>query len=158
VTHEGPGCEPDWLARAVAKAEKHGVTALLAECTSRFIRHTHFSTRHGRWRAKLQAGTRELDDLRWWTKGYRLVTVLDPNATPEEETSYQTRRQAEHKRGGGDRVTGYKKRRRNDLQPLVLSLRRRVRHNGKRKSYLAIAQATGVPQETVRRWCLDAKT
>lgn len=142
---EGPGSDPWWLARAVAKARQHGATALLAEVTSRFIRHPEYSPTI-RWKRELQPSQQELDDLRWWTKGFRLVTHLHPDATPNEERAYQTRRQAIHKRGGGDRKPGYKKRRRERLLAKVITLRRQ------RKTYEEIEKATGIPRTTVCRW------
>ena len=143
VQRVGEGDDPFWLARAAELAERHGAK-LLAETTSRFMRHLNH---HSREWPSAQARDIDLRWLRFVTKGVVLVTVLHPDASWKEERAYQTRRgQRQKANRGGRRTPGYKTRRKKKMLPVVLRL-----HAGG-KSYAVIEQETGVPKTTVGRW------
>lgn len=138
------GWDPFWLAHAAAIAKQHGAV-LLAECTNRFIRHFSYDPTV-KWKARLQASDFELQDLAWWADGVPLVTHLYPDASPNEERAYQTRRRAAHKRGGRPSKPGYKKRIRLRLRKHAVQMR----HDG--KSLNQIARALNQPRSTVQDW------
>jgi len=146
IRHVGSGRNPYWLAKAVVIAKEHGAK-LVAESTSRFIRHPGYHSVQN-WTA--QARDVDLEDLRWWTKGMTLVTLLNPDASPADERSYQSKRgqRAKGRKGGRPKQNeaGYKKQRRISNLPKVywmnvcgLSIRR-------------IATMLQVPTMTVHGW------
>lgn len=144
VAFEGSGRDPYWIARATEIAKQHGAV-LLAECTNRLIRHFDFNPTVKR-KARLQASDFELRDLEWWADGVPLVTHLDPDALPNEERAYQTRRRAAHKRGGRPSKPGYKKRIRLRLRKHAVQMR----HDN--SSLNQIARALNLPRSTVQDW------
>lgn len=149
VAFEGSGRDPYWIARAAAIAKQQGAV-LLAECTNRFTRHFSFDPTV-KWKAKLQASDFELSDLAWWADGVPLVTHLAPDAAPNEERAYQTRRRAAHKRGGRPGTPGYKKRARLRLRKQAMQMRR----NG--ESLSQIARSLNRPRSTVQDWTRGVK-
>ena len=132
--------------RAAAYAAKHDAV-LVFESTDRAIRHPDY---HSRANPNAQARDVDLEELRQWTDGVPLFTLLPPNATSGEVRAYQTKRgQATKGRKGGrprKNPPGYKKQRRQKLLRRVLKLRR----NG--ASYRKIARECGVPTTTLHAW------
>jgi hypothetical protein len=146
VTHVGPGWDPEWLVRPTAIAKRHGA-ALVAEAVSRMVRsHAYHSVNN----PEAQANEFELQELRRYTYGVELLTLLDPDATPGEERAYQTKRgQKMSGRVGGrppKKPAGYKKER-------YLQNRVKVRWcvvagiKGRR-----LARFLNVPDATARAW------
>jgi DNA invertase Pin-like site-specific DNA recombinase len=146
ATHVGPGWDTDWLLRAAEAARRYGAK-LLAESTSRLIRHPCYNSKS--W-PTAQARDSDLYDLRWATEGVTVVTVVSPDATPSEERSHYTKRGQQEKSRKGGRPTktkpGDKKRRRLELLPLVLRLRERGATLGD------IVARTKLPKSTIARW------
>jgi DNA invertase Pin-like site-specific DNA recombinase len=135
------------LCEAVQYARKHGAK-LVAESTDRFIRHPRY---HSVCRPDAQARDVELDDLASWTQGVELVTFLNPETSPSEVRSYQSKRgQAEKQHRGGRpkmKHPGYKRRRR--AEQLAEALQLRDQGNSIRE----IASQIGVPKSTIGYWC-----
>lgn len=146
VEHEGAGCDPYWLAKATEMAKTHGAK-LVAESTCRFIRHPAYHSKDN-WTA--QARDLDLQELWFWTEGVTLVTLIDPDASPEQEKAIQTHRgQCASGRKGGrpkQQQPGYKKRQRLAMLPRVL----RLREFG--ATFGEIARKTGLPRSTVQDW------
>ncbi|MBA3481315.1 MAG: helix-turn-helix domain-containing protein [Pirellulales bacterium] len=145
VTHVGSGIDPSWLADAAVLAERLGAT-LVAETTDRFIR----SSRYSKVVQDAQATEADLGQLRLFTYGVPLATLLHPAASPAQVRSYQRKRgqRATGRRGGRPVVPtpGYKKLRRERRWAVVARLHRRG------LSLRSIADWTDVPEATVRRW------
>lgn len=141
------GAEPSWLT-ATANIAKELGASLLAEAPNRFIRHPACQAI-----PNLQARTSELEDLKFYTLGVRLVTVVPPNASSTDERSYATKRgqAAKGKRGGRPRQKspGYKKRVREQLKPRALLLRA---EDPVIWSIRAIAVELNVSPSTVADW------
>ena len=113
------GIDPSWVFDAVQIAEKYQAV-LVAESTSRFIRHPGF---HSKEEPDLQPRKSDLEKLRDWTSGISLFTALNPDASPEEEKSFQTNRGLEFnsKRGGRPRKKNPLRRARKEAYlPIVL--------------------------------------
>jgi hypothetical protein len=148
VKHEGSGCELFRLTKAAQIAAKYGAK-LVAESTDRFIRHPGY---HSKEYPDLQARDVDLKELPLWTDGVKLVTILDPEATPAEVRSYQSKRgqKLKNNRGGRPRVNkpDYKKRRRFEKLSRVI----RLWECG--TSYRKIEELTGVPKSTAKDWIL----
>ncbi len=155
VRHVGSGWDGPWLIKAVARARMCGAV-LLAESTDRFIRPLDY---HSKRNPDAQATEEDLRCLRCWTKGVRLLTVLDPDASPREVRSWQRKRgqSAKGRKGGRPRsqpppeqtpakYPGYKKDRREAKLPAVLQRRARG------ESLRQIAEAEEVPVATVEEW------
>jgi len=140
------GVDPFWLGKAVALAKKTG-TIILAESTDRFIRHPSY---HSKNEPDWQARHIDLDRLRYVADGVELMTFLDPEATPGEVRSHQTRRGQQLKGRVGGRPkkqeAGYKKRRREELLPEVRELRKQG------KSQRQISREINVAQSTIHGW------
>jgi DNA invertase Pin-like site-specific DNA recombinase len=142
--HLGSGWDRGWLCLAADKAKEQGAT-LLAESTDRFARHPAY---HSSECPNVRARTSELDDLRWWTLGVELATVLHPDTPASEVRSYQ-RRRGQHEKGsfgGRPGLPGYKKRRRQKKLPEVLELNKRG------ASLRTIVAETGLAKSTVADW------
>lgn len=147
VQHTGPGHDPsDWLCVAAMLAERHEAK-LLAETTNRFIRHPGYHS--VRW-PEAQAREHDLLQLRRWTEGVTLVTVLAPDADWKQERSYHTRRGQRQKghTGGRPRKSrrGEKKQRRLEALPKVKWMKWVGMSNRK------IGKCLGTDESNVRRW------
>jgi hypothetical protein len=131
------------LRRQALKAKRRG-EILLAYDLSRFLRHPSFVFNA---RPDLRPRLRDLEELRDWTEGCRLMTVLHPNAPL---SVLQSKRSKGHK--WIDRREGWVKRRRERLQTLVRALR-------KKRSLREIQQelrdfyGENLSPETIRQWC-----
>lgn len=146
VHHEGSGWVGGWLLELRPRAIQRGAM-LLAETPSRFVRHLDY---HSKRRPKAQATEDDLRCLAAWTRGLSLLTVVDPDLSPEEERSFQTKRGQEAKGKKGGRPVkakpGDKKQRRAELLPRVLELHQ---HG---MSVREIVAETGVAKSTVHEW------
>jgi hypothetical protein len=95
--HVGPGWDVSSIAAAAAMARKHNAK-ILAESTDRFIRNPLYS-KHRQW---LRPRTVDLQELRFWTEGIVLATILPPDASSSDVRSSQCKRgQAAKGRKGG---------------------------------------------------------
>jgi DNA invertase Pin-like site-specific DNA recombinase len=115
------GTDPSWILNAVLNSMKEKVF-LVAESTSRFVRHPAF---HSQEAPDLQARRSDLEDLREWSLDVPLFTALDPDASPEEEKSFQTNRgiTSKGKKGGRPRKKNRScKARREAYLPIVMEL------------------------------------
>jgi DNA invertase Pin-like site-specific DNA recombinase len=142
--HVGSGWDRGWLCLAADKAKEHGAT-LLAESTDRFARHPIY---HSSKCPNVRARTSDLDDLRWWTIGVPLATVIHPDAAASEVRSYQ-RRRGQHEKssfGGRPGLPGYKKRLRQKKLPKVLELKERG------ASLRKIVAKTRLAKSTIADW------
>jgi hypothetical protein len=146
------GTDPFWLWKAAQQAKRVGATVLLAETTDRFIRHPSF---HSVLRPNYQATDEQLKELVEATQGMRLITHLDPDASPSEVRSYQRKRGQRFKRNKGgrpkNRTAGYMTRRWEDLHRKVEWL---AKHDW---SVRRIAAKVKVPKSTVDEWIRKAK-
>jgi hypothetical protein len=141
------GADSSWLANAVAMAKAHGAK-LVAESTDRFKRHRDY---HSVDYPDLQATEDDLWNLRYMTEGVPLITLLDPDATPGDVRSYQSKRgQAAKGRRGGRPAkkrtryqTGQREVCRSKLYWLCIVLG---------MEYRAVARLLNVPEANVRRW------
>jgi hypothetical protein len=144
--HVGSGQDPVWLGNAADEALENGAK-IVVECVNRAIRHPAY---HSKKNFTSQAQTIDLEDMKFWTKGLELVSILAPDATPQEERSYQTRRgQAESGNKGG--------RPRKQTRRLwqVATKRLAIDLHLQGTSYRKIAAETGVPVSTMQRWFAD---
>jgi hypothetical protein len=141
VQHVGSGVDACWLARAVALAAAHGGAKLLAETTPRFVRPPQYD------RDCQDAQAREMDlmFLRYCTEGNTLVSDLHPDAMPAAVRAYE-RRRGQHAKGNRGGRPKRLKRRRAELRPRALEMRRQGLSLGQ------IAAALEVPRATVQRW------
>lgn len=147
VAHAGRIANADTaLFRAAHIAARHGAV-LLAESTSRFIRHPRY---HPKLRPNLMPTGVGLRELRWVCGDVPLVTLLAPDATWREERSHQSKRGQRRKGKLGGRPTkkrpGYKKAFRLHSMPKV----RWMKYVG--MSNRAIARGLGTDERNVRRW------
>jgi hypothetical protein len=119
IRHVGSGWDTAWLAEAADIARRRGAK-LVAESLSRFIRSPDD---HSKKKPQARPSWQDLDQLRLATVGVELVTLLDPDATPGEERSYQTSRGQSQKGNRGGRPPakrpGAKKARRKQLLRFV---------------------------------------
>lgn len=134
------------LYRAANLAAQHGAV-LLAESTSRFIRHPRY---HPKLRPHLMPTSVGLLELRWVCGDVPLVTLLDPDATWQQERAHQSKRGQRRKGKPGGRPAqtrpGDKKAFRLRSLPKV----RWMRYIG--MSNRAIARGLGTDDRNVRRW------
>jgi hypothetical protein len=146
IMHVGSGFDPSWL-RPAARMAKESGALILAESTDRLIRHPDY---HSKTNPDAQASERELCELAFWLDDVVAVTVLHPDATPYEVRSYQRRRGQRAKGNFGGRppkkVAGYKRRRREALEPRAIRLRQRG------LSLAEIAVALECARTTIQRW------
>ena len=146
VEHTGPGWSCHWLQHAAKIAKAHEAV-LIAESPNRFVRSDHY---HSVTNPTAQANALELERLKMWTRGVPMYTVLHPDATFEQERSYETRRGP---CGRPPKASpGSIKRRRESLLPQALELR------SQGKSYREIEEVLKVSYSTVRDWIGQAKT
>ena len=123
VEHVGSGADPSWLPGAALLARQHGAV-ILAESVDRLIRNPDFNPKTC---PDAQPREADLEELRVWTDGVILATLIHPNATPAEIRSFQRRRGQEAKghRGGRPRKRRWKERR-----LARIDLARRMRDDG----------------------------
>lgn len=124
------------LAQAAELARAVGAT-IIAESTDRLIRHREYSTRGAA--NKLQASESDLADLLNAVGEVPLMTLIDPDATPAQVRSAQT------KRGNPGRRISKEAQKALDRAE-VLKLRKQG------MSQRAIAKKTRVPRATIQRW------
>ena len=143
------GFDPSWLKQVAMEAKAAGATVLLAETADRFIRHRDF---HSNDRPDLQATDEQLQELVECTGGMRLMTHLDPDATPFQVRSYQRKRgQKQKRRKGGrpkNRTAGFMVRRFEEKIGLVRWLHAR----GWKIRDIAAKPMVGVAKSTVADW------
>jgi len=132
------------LRRQALKAKRRG-EILLAYDLTRFLRHPKFVFNA---RPDLRPRLRDLEELRAWTDGCLLMTVLHPNAPLKV---LQSARSKGHK-GKGDRKPGWVKRRRERLQTLVRAQRKKLSLRDIRRELRDSYRET-VSLETIRQWC-----
>lgn len=132
----GHGYDPKRIEfeRAILAARKHGCP-LVAESVNRFMR-----TRVGGWRQPLTVF--DMEDLMRRTEGVQLVTLVDPDATENEQRSHQTKRGISNR----PKVSHPKKQKRINLKPKAVAMRR------KGCSWGEIASRLNVSRSTVRGW------
>jgi hypothetical protein len=120
-------------------------TVVVAESTDRFIRSERFHTKKN---PSAQPTTAEFEALKRVTKGVTLATIHHPDADWKEVRSGQAKRgqSTKGRKGGGDRKPGWRKRRKERLQPKARRLRR------KGKSYRKIGKRLGVSVRTAWEW------
>lgn len=130
LAHQLNGRDLSWLPHVVRKAREAGATIILAEATSRFVRHPNYKANDPRYN-QLQA--REVDLLRLFdaADGMRLMTLLDPNASPAQEGSFFKKRGQTVKGNKGGRprnpepsTAGAVKQFKLDWLPVVLELKK----------------------------------
>ncbi len=118
TAHAGKVSEAEAQLCKVANMASRSDAVLLAESTSRFVRHPNY---HPKLRPHLVAGANILRDLCWVCGDVTLVTMLDPDAKWQDERAHQSKRGQLQKGNRGGRPTkpipGYKKR----CQGLMLS-------------------------------------
>ncbi len=143
VTHiQVSGFDPFWISRAVTIAQQHGAK-LLAESTDRFVRHPAFNSSKNNSRNARESDLRELVAC---AEGVPLVTLLHPDATPQEVRSYQRKRGQRIKQAKGGRPERPKNR-----KVRLIGTATQMREDG--ASWGEIALALEVPRSTVARWC-----
>jgi DNA invertase Pin-like site-specific DNA recombinase len=127
------------------EAETGVHTAVLAPCTDRFVRNMLY---HSRTNPDATPTKAELCMLRNLTGGVPLLTYLNPNMPPRDVTSRRTKwgQQFKGRKGGGDRKPGWRKRRKERLQPEA----RRLRADG--LTYRETKKRLGVSLRTVWKW------
>ena len=81
------GFDPYWLCPAIEAAKQCGAK-LVALTTNRLIRPPGY---HSKENPTAQARQCDLDELQWWLQGVEIVTLLDPDASPSEERSLQSK-------------------------------------------------------------------
>ena len=147
VTYAGPVVDADAALYRAANVAAQAGAVLLAETTSRFIRHHDY---HPKLRPHLTPTANGLRDLRWLCGDVPLVTLLDPDATWRDERAHQSKRGQRRKGKTGGRPTkkrpGYKKAFRLRSIPKV----RWMQIVG--MSDRAIARALGTDKRNVGRW------
>ena len=100
--HVGTSYEARWMFKIAQYAERAGANVILVESTNRFIRHPSY---HSSKNFLIRPRTFDLKDLVDEARGIKLMTFLDPYASPSEERSFATRRgQRQKGRKGGRRV------------------------------------------------------
>ena len=134
------------LKTAIAYCRRHGAV-LLTETLDRLVRHVDYDPKRN---FKFRPTLEQMEELARLADGVRLFTLVHPDAPHGKVRSCQTKRGQRHKdrKGGGDRMPGWKKRRRKMNLPRVLGLRRRGR------TYQQIADVVNVPKLTVRSWII----
>jgi hypothetical protein len=149
--HTGGGEDAFWLMDVARKAQNRKAV-LLAACTHRFVRNKWY------WSTNLlrnaQASEGELHRLGVDTFGVPLMTLLAPDAAAGECRAFLTRwgQEVKGKKGGGDRMSGNRKRRKEAWLARVLEL--------KQQSFSLVKIADRISQEsgeritamTVRQW------
>jgi hypothetical protein len=131
------------LRRQALKAKRRG-EILLAYDLTRFLRHPNFVFNAS---PDLRPRLRDLEELRQWTEGCPLMTVLDPNSPL---SVLQSVRSKGHK--WVDHRGGKVKRRRERLKTLVRALRKKLSLRAIRDE-LQDSYGENVSVETIRSWC-----
>jgi hypothetical protein len=121
VIHVGSGWDPCWLSRAAHIAQQHGAI-LVAECANRFIRHPAYA---GEGWLDNVAREVELDELRFFTDGVPLATLVPPGEASRGAT-IKRGQWCKDRRGGrpAARQRGWLKYRKAELLPEVIRMRR----------------------------------
>lgn len=144
-SRSGKSLSPE-LRDAIGQA-RHWPATLIAFSVDRLIRHPNFSPRDSStW--QLQARDVDLAQFWEWAKGVRVMTLLDPRATPDQVWSYHT------KRGlwlntfdaAGTCAPGWTSRRRRTVEPVV----ERLRADGFR--WGQISNWLNVPIDVLKDW------
>ena len=147
VTYAGRVVDADAALYRAANVAAEAGAVLLAESTSRFIRHYRY---HPKLRPHLTPTANALRDLRWLCGGVPLVTLLDPDAMWRDERAHQSKRGQRRKGKTGGRPAkkrhGYKKAFRLRSIPKV----QWMIYVG--MSNRAIARGLGTDERNVRRW------
>jgi DNA invertase Pin-like site-specific DNA recombinase len=134
--------------RAARFANFHGAI-VVAESVSRLLRSSDYSKEN----QNVRPGRREWEALLDWMFDVPLATLEQPEITPGQERSAQTRRGLLEKGATPGRpcarAPGYKKRRRERLFDRIRELRERG------LSLREIHRKTGVPLSTFRAWLQD---
>ena len=124
-----------------------GNAIVVAESVARFIRNIEYNSVTN-WNAKPTVA--DYNRLQLETDGVKLATLINPDATPEEIRSYETKRGKKSKGNPGGRPKkrdpGYKKRERQMYLPIVLE---RYKQN---KNIAAIARRVNLKYDTVYSW------
>jgi hypothetical protein len=153
----GPRYDPTWIATnenskgvtTLAKARRRKADVLLFESPDRAIRHPQFLFNVPGFN-DLQATEGQLKALAKFACDIPIMTLIDPDAIPDQVESYRVRRgQREKGRTGGRPrkvLPGFKKRRKDELRPIARRLGRRG------LSHRVIASEIGVPARTVGNW------
>ena len=132
------------LAAKIAREKK---AIVVAESVTRFIRSRDYNSVTN-WNAKPTVA--DYNRLQLETDGVELATLINPDATPEEIRSYETKRGKKSKGNPGGRPKkrdpGYKKRERQMYLPIVLE---RYKQN---KNIAAIARSVNLKYDTVYSW------
>ncbi len=139
-----------WLYLASFKAQQVGAI-LLGESTSRFVRNYNY---HSTLRPEQGPSVVDLENLRFETRGLRLMTLVDPDADFRQERSEQTKRGLAAKSRRGKRSVGASKpgaikERRAAMLPKVLELHEQG------WSSRDIELETGIGKSTINRWLSD---
>ncbi len=136
----------DGLLRAVEIAHENDAV-VVAESVTRFIRSRDYNSVTN-WNAKPTVA--DYNRLQLETDGVELATLINPDATPEEIRSYETKRGKKSKGNPGGRPKkcspGYKKRERQMYLPKVLELYKQ------NKNIAAIARSVNLKYDTVYSW------
>ncbi len=139
------GMDRPTLAAAIATAKKIGAV-LVVESTDRLIRSVEYSKKN----QDVLPTVAEFDKLMRLADGVTLATLLHPDTSPGDVRSHQIKRgqRAKGHKGGRPRITkpGEKKRRREEMLPMVLHLHRVG------ESRREIAEWTGLPVMTISDW------
>jgi hypothetical protein len=147
------GWKPEWLHVAVEIAKQHDAV-ILAESTSRLIRHRNWKTTKECW--TIQPSHRNLQALESVADGVKLVTLLHPDASPSEERSCHTKRtgKAGRPRGRSRKKDAYAFTR----TRFLVALQSRWRRDGRESfSDRHIARKIGRPRSTVRDWISEIR-
>ena len=121
---------------------------LVAESVTRFIRSRDYNSVTN-WNVR-SPPLQIIDRLQLETDGVELATLINPDATPEEIRSYETKRGKKSKGNPGGRPKkcspGYKKRERQKFLPIVLE---RYKQN---KNIAVISRSVNLKYDTVYSW------
>ena len=124
-----------------------GNAIVVAESVARFIRNIEYNSVTN-WNAKPTVA--DYNRLQLETDGVKLATLINPDATPEEIRSYETKRGKKSKGNPGGRPKkcspGYKKRERQKFLPIVLE---RYKQN---KNIAVISRSVNLKYDTVYSW------
>ena len=97
--HVGSGWDVRSLGKTAIMARQRGATIILAESVDRFVRNPLYAKK----RQNLQARACDLQELKDWTDGLVLATIVHPDASPFEVRSFQRRRGQQMKGNSGGR-------------------------------------------------------
>lgn len=148
------GFYPSWVCRAVRLAKELDAV-VVAETTDRLVRHPAY---HSSDYPDAQARNSDLDDLGYFIEGVRVMTHLQPNASPAEARAYHIRRGQQLKKRMGGRPKSRQSQRgtycsRYDGKQLDAVLKLQAQGLSIRE----IAQRIGRSHSTVQGWIDKAK-